>query len=397
MAREVINCMKNKSSSLIIAFIYYMFIDQIIFFINAVTLSIIGPTPFDTILVYLVLGILLSRAILYNSNYKVSTPFLFIILFLIASIIIGFLLFYSYIEINLILRILFSSILCLLIVNELKNPKSLVETLLKTARPLLVIMLLGFLINLYIIRTEWNTNKMPFSYMLLAPTLLEIWKMKRHFKVFDLLLVLISFIILVIFGSRGPIFALIIYLILFLFLFSSAKRKFMYTLLLILVGIMLFSYIPNTLNFFYNMGLSLGVESKLLSLITQNDVFFDNGRFELFETTWNLIIASPLTGKGVFSDRYFLNNTYPHNLLFELLLNYGLILGSVIVIGIIYGITKSLLSKNVVYKELILFLFILGFVPLLFSGSFWTQKEFFALLGFSIFQNHQTTALKITI
>lgn len=373
-------------NKLITAFVYYLFIDHIVFFINAITLTLIGPSPIDTILVYIIFAILLLRALPEIILSKINLLYLLIYFIIAFSILFGYMLYQTAYSYDLVLRVIFSSYLCIVIVSNINDLDYLVVTLLKSAKPLLIMMIIGFLLNQFVIGTEWLTNKMPFSYMFLSPVLLEIWNIKRKFNIKGLILIVISIMIMIIFGSRGPILSLVVYFILLFFTFHNVKEKFIKITLLFVLVLVLFSNYYEILDYIYNVGLKFGVESKVLSLLFQENIFFDNGRNLIYEKTWGLILESPILGKGMFADRYYFKGQYTHNIFLEILLNYGFIIGIIFIILLIYIIIKSFYSQSKTYKELIIFFISIGFIPLLVSGSFWVQKEFFALITLCLFQ-----------
>lgn len=368
----------------VVSFIYYLFIDHLVFFINAITLPIIGPTPIDTILIYIIFGILFFRGLLSINLFKIRLISIILYFLITISILIGFIINRVAFDFDLIFQVIFSSFLSIFLINNLRNLDFLSEELLKISKTILIIMIIGFLLNQYAVGTIWLTNRLPFSYMMLTPILLEIWSLKRKFSVIGFVLVTISIFIMIIFGSRGPLFSLIAFVFLLFFILPKNRQRKIGLTLILIGSVILFIFIPNILSFVYDIGLNFGVESKTLLLISQENLFYDNGRFLLYEQSWLLFLESPLFGKGMFADRLFLSGNYVHNVFLEILLNFGFIFGFPLILSLIFIIFRVVTSKNKTHKELFVFFIAIGFIPLLVSGSFWVQKEFFALIAIGL-------------
>lgn len=99
------------------------------------------------------------------------------------------------------------------------------------------------------------------------------------------------------------------------------------------------------------------------------------------------ILNNNLWGHGIFGDRYFLDGTYAHNIFLEVWLDFGIILGTLVLLFLIVFITKTFLRSN--DKKLFLLFFSLGFMPLLVSGSYLISIMFSILIGFLIMSNKQ--------
>ena len=76
-----------------------------------------------------------------------------------------------------------------------------------------------------------------------------------------------------------------------------------------------------------------------------------------------------------------MGNGYTHNILLEIIGNFGIIIGSILIILLIFLIVRSLLSKEKKYTNLIIIWLSLGFFHLMVSGSYLTDIKFWILLG----------------
>ena len=77
------------------------------------------------------------------------------------------------------------------------------------------------------------------------------------------------------------------------------------------------------------------------------------------------IIQNPLLGIGISGDRRVLDDAYVHNFFIEIIANFGIILGSFIIVALIIFILKSLLTRDNRSYRLVIIWFSLGFIHLM--------------------------------
>ena len=110
---------------------------------------------------------------------------------------------------------------------------------------------------------------------------------------------------------------------------------------------------------------------------------FSNGRNIIYRQTMAAIDAHPLLGNGLFADRVF--STYSHNMVLEILLNYGYLLGIVIIVCIFGLLFKQLYSlKRMNSNKKMLLLLIVSFCAhgkLMVSGSYIVEPMLYFTLG----------------
>ncbi len=93
------------------------------------------------------------------------------------------------------------------------------------------------------------------------------------------------------------------------------------------------------------------------------------------------IEAITFLGKGLYGDR-IVSDMYAHNILIELLVQYGFILGFLIIIIIIYIIGNGVFSINKRINNLSIIFISSGFLKLFITGSYLNQEPcFYILLG----------------
>lgn len=278
--------------------------------------------------------------------------------------------------------LLFISIPIFLSAASIRNIEILKNVLLKIS---FIILIIGVFIFLYILtgKVDFTVYNMALSYYLLLPTLVFIYQEKSIYK----LLSVLSLLIILLLGSRGPfIIALFYYATIFLLntKFNSLKS---YISIILLISISFFIINIDTgalLNFVES---ALGINSRTLSLLISGEIDYDAGRNEITKTVIDNILNSNAWGFGIYGDRPLLDGTYAHNIFLEVLIDFGLVLGTLILLLFIVFMIKVFLSFK--DKKLFLLFFSLGFLPFLKSGSYLGSIEFSILIGFLILTNKQ--------
>jgi len=93
------------------------------------------------------------------------------------------------------------------------------------------------------------------------------------------------------------------------------------------------------------------------------------------------IAKNPILGIGIAGDRVLLEGSYSHNIVIEVISNFGIILGILLlsVLGIKW--IKSLFSKNESYLDIILIWSSIGFIHLFISSSYLIDFKFWIFIG----------------
>jgi O-antigen ligase len=179
--------------------------------------------------------------------------------------------------------------------------------------------------------------------------------------------------------------------------FSKSSGKRTIVLISTVAIIVLYHLFHNDILLYFNkIALNHGYSVRLLTSLANKALFEDEGRDLLIKHSVHLIIDNPIFGVGIYHDRILLatlmgaplseaTGWYPHNLIIELLLQFGLILGGVMIVCFFLTIYRAVLkSRNNDYLDILLSFIGFAFLPLLFSESYLRSGLFFILLGLSI-------------
>lgn len=223
---------------------------------------------------------------------------------------------------------------------------------------------------------EYN---MSFGYMLLLPTLYFIWHSYSN-KWFALPAVVLLLLILL-YASRGPL----LFVALFVFL-SFVGRQRGTNKILILFGAVIFCGIlylafDSIVSMLVDLADQLGIQSRTLNKMLQGEEALTNlsGRDIIWRETEENIMRKPLLGWGVAGELSYMVS-YPHHIILEMLLHYGLIAGGIIVLVVFGNILKGLIATKL-RNPVILMFFCAGLCRLFLSGSYLMEPQFWILVA----------------
>lgn len=231
-------------------------------------------------------------------------------------------------------------------------------------------------------KSSVGAYSMSLSYYMLLPAIVFLDELFEKFCLKKLIFFILLMIIILSLGSRGPVVCIFVFSFLKLFSPHSKKtyKKAIIRFGLIGIAIIALVLLDKTFEFLYNLLLGFGINSRTLRLFSSDRIFYLSGREEIYESLIGEIYRKPIIGVGIAGDRRIINS-YSHNLFIELISDFGIIIGLIIIIGIILLIVRSLSIKNKEKYSLITMWFSLGFVPLMVSGSYLTDMKFWIFFG----------------
>lgn len=209
---------------------------------------------------------------------------------------------------------------------------------------------------------------------------------KNKYKVLNLIIVIIIVILIFIFGNRSSLLiCLSIWLFMKLYNIRNSFKKVISLFIMITISIVAYINIFNILKginiFLQKMGIHSYSISKYIMAIDNGFIKSTSGREELVKLSIDIIKSNPLKPHGLKYFTYFTGRIYPHNLILDLSIVFGL-LGAIFIIGfLIYLIFKSKYIKNESFKIILSEIIVLEFLWLFFSGTFIEERIFWIIIG----------------
>ena len=261
--------------------------------------------------------------------------------------------------------------------RKVKNTDLVVEG---TKKSLYVVVLLSAATFLYLrINPNGDTYNMQLGYALMYP-MLVFWKNRREKSSFFLWIVSISIILLT--GSRGPLLPFIFFIAITQIKNKATSgevvKRFVF-LILVLIGFFQYKAIIKTI---LDILGRFNISSRSLSMLYSGIATSDSGRREVLQNAIDVVLQNPYFGVGIAGDIPTLGY-YPHNVFVELLLDYGIPIGFVLNVIILFRVFHNTIQKKASDKEAYLLFVAGGLMPLLISNTYLQHPLFWILIGMS--------------
>lgn len=200
-----------------------------------------------------------------------------------------------------------------------------------------------------------------------------------------IVLVLGSYIIFFDCGTRGAMFAVIVALA----AMSIAKVRLFYKILISVLGAIILAIfllnLKEIVYYFYSIlkenEITIAGVTKAINLFNTT-ADFSNGREELYKMAWEMFINSPIYGHGIGYYYKMTQLSYPHNIILQLLIEFGLIGTIVFLYLIIRDVVVIFFINRNRNQEMVLHvvLFLITIPLLFFSSSYWLLPSFWIYL-----------------
>jgi len=144
---------------------------------------------------------------------------------------------------------------------------------------------------------------------------------------------------------------------------------------------------------------SMGINSRNIDKLVSGEVLDGSNRDFIYDHSISLIKENGISVSGFFSDRqqlryYRSNIAYAHNIFYEILLDFGLLLGVLISAYFIFVLVRGLLKGSSTKRDVVLWWTLIVMIRLWVSSSFLVDCNIILLLG--LLFNKQTEAASET-
>ncbi len=288
----------------------------------------------------------------------------------------------------LIFPLFFTCLPSLIYAYSIKNWDVLMDIMEKVSK---VVFIVGVLIAALVFagHSSVGSYSMSLSYYMLLPAIMYMNDFLNNISLKVGAALAVSLLVILSLGSRGAVLCIGVFTI--LKLIKNLKkvtytRLFIYIILfaIVFVGFIFFDEI---LEYIYNFLLNYGIKSRSIRLFQRDNIHL-SGRDIIYAKVFNEILKSPILGLGLAGDRVILSGSYAHNIFIELLVNFGVIIGLILVITLLLIIIKSVFTKDLIKYNIIIIWISLGFISLLVSNSYLLDFKFWILLGLSLRIKH---------
>lgn len=291
-------------------------------------------------------------------------------------------------------KLVFFCFPALLGVSCLEDYNKLFEKMVKWGKAVIVLGVLTFCYIYFIVGEV--LQYMVYSYFMLLPICIVFESARTKRSLPDSALAVAGTVSIVLCGARGAVLSLFLYFVTRIMVVSfkeiNIKKVIKFFVISLAVILVFLFFYHETLNLLIKFLDSIGVDSRFVNALLEDALIDDKGRSAISETVKKGIISNPF-GYGLYGDRYVVGTfggdyVYAHNILFELLCDFGVFFGSAIFICLIWRIGSVFFHlRGREEVKLILALIPYGLFQLLFSSSLLENIPFFVLFGLCFFVN----------
>lgn len=239
------------------------------------------------------------------------------------------------------------------------------------------------------IQADWS-GSMYYSYIILPHVLCVFYIAVNYNNIMYLFISILGFIFMVMLGNRGSLICSIIFFVICLyryFMKLSLHKKiisivvFLFLIVIFTVGNFYNSFLLNIYNYASTHGLSTRLFYFMKGEINSP---FDSGRSILRKKVIKAI-SDNILGYGLSSDVFFAG-AYVHNIFLELIVEFGVFFGFILILGIVWLIFSALIKNNIPWniKNIFCIFICCGLIKLCISGTYLTDPYIFFMLGMAI-------------
>lgn len=198
----------------------------------------------------------------------------------------------------------------------------------------------------------------------------------------DLILSITGLILLLTYGSRGALMTLCI-LAAYLVWVQYKNTKIVYVILFLSILIVMTG--PEVLSIALDWMTKAGLNSRTLEKLLSGKFLVSNDRLRIYRYLFKVLRDNFIFGVGLCGDRYYLplrftgvDATYAHNMILELYLDFGVIIGTIMMTIMGYLLyTCYFKEEDLERKGLFAAFFTVGLLQLMTSRSWITEQNFF--------------------
>ena len=227
-----------------------------------------------------------------------------------------------------------------------------------------------------------------FGFNLLIPVCVFIFFGLQKKDIKELLLAAFGIGMIFIGGSRGPLLDIFIFCALYFAMTTLGSAHGIRNIAIaVILGVILIVFMDQILNALVSILGALNINSRTITKLLEGSISEDNGRNLIWMTAINHIKAHPF-GSGAMGARKAIYHVHyvghPHNLFLELLIDYGIILGPIIIAVMIGGSIYILFSKRTYNWRWVYLILFAQACSLLTSYTYWHSTGIWGALAVAV-------------
>lgn len=240
---------------------------------------------------------------------------------------------------------------------------------------IIVLLALKYVMGWFIVN-KWGKEgySMGLGYSFTLPALMFLWRFFEGKKVWDVLAVLCITLAVISFGSRGPLLIIAVFFVIYLCYCAIENEKKHYLLVGSLFLLISLLFANDILSSIGEILKNYGIGGRTVDLVFSDseDVHL-SGRDLLYSQLLQIFENDMFTIRGINAE-YQVINFYAHNIFIELLFQFGIIVGGLLILFLLFKILATIkLFNNKSHNVFITLFMVRSVCHLLFSESLWAM------------------------
>lgn len=264
----------------------------------------------------------------------------------------------------------------------------------------IMVLYFGYQLHLAAVRGYWMgqarygavqmSYSVSFGYEALPFMLVFLYLALTEKKWMDIASVILYGSMILVGGSRGPFLFIGEFIVLFIMIkLQYSRKKIIIITCVVIAGSLLILFYDTLIQALVTFVDRLGFSSRFLRSLVNGSVTNDNGRNEIWLAALEMIKSNPW-GYGAMGSRHVISSViyvgYPHSIILEMLIDYGVIVGGFFLITMAVGSCRILFGPGRTGWSDVFLPFFCAASCLLISMTYWSVPTFWACLAIAV--NH---------
>ena len=191
---------------------------------------------------------------------------------------------------------------------------------------------------------SWEDYNMGLANALTLPAVMLLWGAFRSGNVVDFILAIMDSLVIFILGSRGALLGIAVFFTFLLAIGCKRKDRRIFCIVIIACTCLALVFWRPILTWLHAFLDKKGFSSRTLNLLLSGDILFHDGRNPIYSGLRNELSLRPFAINGIGGERQFLEGVYAHSIIYELLLDFGVILGSAVILLLLYLTARTIVE-----------------------------------------------------
>ena len=233
-----------------------------------------------------------------------------------------------------------------------------------------------------------NADEMGIAYFITPHVVFLLWQTLKKFNWITFISLFIGVLLILSYGTRGPLVCLCIWLIAYTLIVTNFRSKLLLTAIMIMIACAFYLYSNSILNFLFDFLPSIGMSNRIIEkIMTDSFIGYEHSseRDTILIQLWSALQQSHFNGYGIHGT-WAISGGYAHNILFDFWISFGIIWGSILMLTILILFLRAFNTcKSEDEKALLLLLFTFGFFKLFLSNLYLKEPYFWLLIGYCVY------------